>query len=240
MGQDKEQLNKLLLFIEQLVRQPGNEWFSDKLKILVGADKNIYTFDAFIKVQRNKCKKISRKYYKNIQSNALRNQLIEDHSMMLWYKSIREIGKYFVYLNYQIENMLNAYCTLVNPHEKIRQNPTLYCKSLKNGKYEMNVDCYTYFFNKYKNDESIAIPKITSLYAKAVFWAIDSDNFDMLSNNFGSFTTVVNIRNEENHSDANKEKKSLDYILKQEDDKQYFFVEELLKKVRNSLVYKNM
>lgn len=240
MGQNKEQLNKLLAFIEQLTKQQGNEWFVDKLRYITGDNRNINSFDAFVRLQRNKCMSISRRYYKNIKSDVLRKQLVHEHSMMLWYKSIREIGQYFVYVNHQIENMLNTYCSSMNAHEKIQQRPELYVKHLENKSFKLNINCYSYFFNQEKDYERNPIPKITSLYAKLVFWAVDSDNCTSLSKNFGNFISIVNIRNEESHSDATQEKRSLKYMQNQEDDTQYSFIEAVLKKVRDSLIAKNI
>ena len=113
MGQNKEELKKLLSFIEALVQQPGNEEFVAGLRSLVGAVQIQQYSDeqlsSYLRLQRERFKKKARRYYKDIVDTKLRNQLIDDHAWMLWYRSVDDVVSYFNYVNLQIENIVNFY-----------------------------------------------------------------------------------------------------------------------------------
>ena len=88
MGQNKEELNKLLSFIEALTKQPGNEEFVAGLRALVGTEQTLLRNDdelsSYLRLQRERFRKKARRYYKDIKDDTLRNQLVDDHAWMLW------------------------------------------------------------------------------------------------------------------------------------------------------------
>src|SRR5574344_965202 len=125
MAQDRKQLEALLLFIEKLSKEPGNEWFVEKLKGMVETSpstKNVAqnvisagdNLDSLLRVYHDKIRKKARKYYCDISDSKLRSQLINDHALMLWYKAIDDVELFFVHVNYQLENMLNYYLSKTN------------------------------------------------------------------------------------------------------------------------------
>lgn len=233
MGQNKEQLSKLLDFIDSLANEKGNEWFVDELKKRFGNNSN--EFDSFIRLHREKQRKKARAYYKDIKEPVLRNQLIEHHAKMLWYKSISEIEQFFVYVNLQIENMLNFYINQTGAHDKISKNPSSFYKINYIGDYKIDVDCQNFFFNKYTNKEN-TVDKINSLWAKLLYWAIDSNHYDFYTFQINNLSAIINIRNDQNHANYMKNSKSAKYWKDQEDDYAFAFIYAILKTIRTSII----
>ena len=243
MGQNKEQLNKLLDFINELAKDKENAWFVAELgrKYGICHFSDIQNFDAFVRLQHQKCKNKARRYYSQIANDTLRNQLIDDHAMMLWYKSIGELELFFVYVNYQIENMLNFYLDNSNCHDLIKANPSAYCQTLNNpnNKYSITIDCQSCFFTK--KDQSIIplkVNKIKSLWAKILFWAIDSNNLSFVREQFNNFSSIINIRNDTNHAYYGEVSNSSKYWYDQEDDISFSFIYGILRFVRLSVINK--
>lgn len=235
MGQNKEQLKKLLLFIDNLAKQPGNEWFVEELVKRTVSDTS--GFDAFIRLQREKSRKKARFYYKDITNTKLRNQLIDYHSSMIWYKSIFDVENFFVNVYYQIEDMLNYYIDNFDAFNKISNNPSFFCKIIGNDKFEMNIDCQSYFFDKKENSyKRRPINKINSLWAKLLFWSLDTNHFEFLQNQFQNFSSIINIRNDRNHANYLNTSKSADYWNNHEDDYAYAFIYAIIKFIRNTII----
>lgn len=233
MGQNIEQLKKLLDFIDALSKEQGNEWFVEELKKRFG--KSTTEFDSFIKLQREKNRKKARVYYKDIKNPTLKNQLIDHHANMLWYKSIFEIEQFFVYVNFQIENMLNYYINQTDAHKKILNNPKAYFREIGNDNYKIKVDCFSYFFDKNSGKNNPA-GKISSLWAKLVFWSIDASNLQILENQFNNFSAIINIRNDQNHANYLNESKSAVYWKNMEDDFSFAFIYAIIKTIRSSII----
>lgn len=233
MGQNKEQLRKLLDFIEALSIEKGNEWFEDELRRKFNS--NDLNLDSFLRLNREKQRKKARKYYEKISHSQLRNQLIDDHANMLWYKSIFEIERFFLYVNFQIENMLNYYIDNTDAHNKVQKNPKFYYKELSYMEYKVSVDSFSYFFNKYNGNKN-PTGKISSLWAKLVYWAVDSDKIDFLENQFTNFSAIINIRNDQSHANYSTESKSAVYWKQQEDDYNFAFIYAIIKIIRNTII----
>ena len=244
MAQNREQLEKLLQFLDSLMKESGNEWFVEELskKIIKRhstVDRNLDkdSFNAFLALQHNKIRRKARTYYKDIKDLNLRNQLVNDHAMMIWYKSIYEVEKYFVHVNYQIENMLNYYLEHTNFHSKVHASPMSYNKEVSNPatNFKMTIDVYSYAFDK-KEGKPISIEKIASLWAKLLFWAIDSGNFHFLCSQSGNFGSIINIRNRTNHSYYGRQPDaSTKYWKNQEDDMSYAFIGAIIKYMRDTV-----
>ena len=183
----------------------------------------------------NKVSELSR------ENLTLRNQLVDDHAMMLWYKSIGELESFFVHVNYQIENMLNFYLDNSDCYNLIKSTPSTYCQTFTNTGYtnksfNLVIDCQSYFFDK--NSDPIPISKIKSLWAKILFWAIDHNQLAFVQQQFGNFSAIINIRNEANHSNYGRTNNSSKYWYAQEDDIALAFIGGIIRTVRNSIINK--
>ena len=247
MAQNREHLEKLLQFLDSLIKEPGNEWFVEELAkkvvqqqpaegIYPSEDNNLSTF---LSLQHNKIRRKARTYYKNIKDKKLRTQLVNDHAMMIWYKSIYEVEKYFVHVNYQIENMLNYYLEHTNFHSKVQASPISYNKEVSNPNqvtnFKMTIDVHSYAFNK-NDGKPINIEKIPSLWAKLLYWAIDSGSFQFLCSQVGNFGAIINIRNRTNHSYYGRQPDaSAAYWKNQEDDMSYAFIGAIIKYMRDTV-----
>ena len=244
MAQNREHLEKLLQFLDSLIKEPGNEWFVEELAkkvvkqqpaegIYPSEDNNLSTF---LSLQHNKIRRKARTYYKNIKDKKLRTQLVNDHALMIWYKSIYEVEKYFVHVNYQIENMLNYYLAHTDFHSKVQASPASYSKDVSNPStdFHMSIDVYSYAFSKYEG-KPISIEKISSLWAKLLYWAIDSESFQFLSNQLGNFSAIINIRNQTNHSYYGRQSSASVYWKNLEDDMNYAFIGAIIKYMRDTI-----
>lgn len=241
MAQNKEHLEKLLQFLDSLMKEPGNEWFVDELskKIIkqhpiVESNIDNDSFNTLLSLQHSKIRRKARAYYKEIKDVKLREQLVNDHAMMIWYKSIYEVEKYFVHVNYQIENMLNYYLAHTDFYSKVQASPTSYNKVISiSTNYKIEIDVYSYAFKN--NGTPISIEKISSLWAKLLYWAVNSKNFDFLTNQAGNLNAIISIRNQTNHSYYGRQINSAKYWKEQEDDMNYAFIGGIVKHIRNSI-----
>lgn len=243
MGQNKEELRQLLAFIETLTKQPGNEEFVAGLRALVvtnelnsGGDSQL---GSFLRLQRDKFRRKARKYYKDIKDDKLRNQLIDDHASMLWYRSIDDVVNYFNYVNLQIENIVNFYLSGIDIHNYILSNPTAYIHNLvinPSGTYTINIDCHKDFF---KNSKGSILPqpyiKVKSLWSKIWAWGVCTGNTSLVISQASNIASIINIRNDNNHRDSKITSLSSEHWKNLEDDSNYGFILMILKAFRNSV-----
>ena len=231
---DKEEIRKLLKLLGLKLQKPENNWMLEELSHYYTP----LTWDAFVRLQRNNAKKKARQYYKNIKYDTLRKELVKDHALMLWYKSINELEHFFVYTNYQIENMLNYYITKTDAYEKISKEPRSYHRIIKasTSDYKIDIDCSIYFFNR--NDNSPNPPsKIFSLWAKLLYWGLTYHrNIDFIEKQFSNLDAIIKIRNECNHANYDRNKSICSYWYSLDDDSQLAFVQLILKTIRNSII----
>lgn len=124
MGQDKEQLNKLLDFIDSLAKTKGNEWFVEELRKRVDSKANVQTATQDIRFIREalQIKGDNSLHYNYISNVSLRNQLLVDNLRMennaLDFQTIDETERFYhfcVNAFYQIENLLNYYYYITYP-----------------------------------------------------------------------------------------------------------------------------
>jgi len=210
----KERLKKEL-FGEAIV----NLEFKPKDK----SDNNNLTksFDAFVKLQRNHCKKKARLFYDNISDSQLFADLVSSYSEMLWYKSIHETGRYFVFLNHQIENMMNHYCIKNDCWDVINRTPKVYDKYIHRYKDKVNeIVCGKKFFSEKDNKELDL--KYIGLWPKIIFWAFHSNNREVLEKNYLNFVDIMNIRNLMCHSDSERPASDFRRIKKWENPEDVF------------------
>lgn len=237
-----EKLKQVLHKIELLCDQ--NPEFKRELIKKVGAKEYMLSeiapeadnFASIMRLQHEKCRKKARNYYKGISDKALQIDLVNDYSQMLWYKSIFEIGKYFVYVNYQVENMLNYYLAHTDFHNKVATNPLSYYYELSiTAKYVVKIDVYSFAFDRYNGNVPLPPNKIKSLWAKILYWAIDTNQMEMLEQQKSNFNSIITIRNGESHADSTSTNHSLQYWQNQEDSLPLGFIEKIIKQVRNSV-----
>lgn len=116
MGQNKEELNKLLSFIEALTLQPGNEDFVAGLRALLlsdtpGVEKakldEIYEYC----IERNSRNQAT-DFYKNFPIKELKNELIESYVLMESFKRRGDFLNFCAHLFKQIEGVANYICSL--------------------------------------------------------------------------------------------------------------------------------
>ena len=118
MGQNKEQLKKLLDFIDELAKDRGNAWFVKELAQRYSSGSSIQVVANDVKSIRDALhiKADNSIKYEYIDNAILRNQLLVDNLRMenyaLDYQTIDETERFYYFcLNafFQVENMLNYY-----------------------------------------------------------------------------------------------------------------------------------
>ena len=236
------ELTNLLSCINTLVQQPGSDEFVSGLQSIVSKKypHRISNSDTYLKLQRDKCKRKARKYYKDISNSSLKSQLIEDHARMLWYRSVDDVDNYFNYVNFQIENIVNYYLSTVDFHSKILANPTDYIYHLvvAPGKYELDIDCNKDFF-KTTSSGIVRVPynKVKTLWSKIWIWAICTGNKPLIISQVNNIASIINIRNSNNHRDSRISNTiSADYWKDLEDDSNYGFIIMILRIFRDSII----
>ncbi|MBO5804077.1 MAG: hypothetical protein J6R25_03230 [Bacteroidales bacterium] len=238
------ELTHFLSCVNTLVQQPGNDEFVTGLQSIVSKKypQKVHNseLDTYLKLQRDKCKRKARKYYKDISNASLKTQLIEDHAKMLWYRSVDDVENYFNYVNFQIENIVNYYLSSIDFHSKILANPTDYIHHLvvTPGKYELDIDCNKDFF-KTTSSGIVRLPynKVKTLWSKIWIWAVCTGNEHLVISQANNIASIITIRNSNNHRDSRIPNTiSADYWKNLEDDSNYGFILMILKYFRNSII----
>ena len=116
MGQNKEELKKLLSFISALTEQPGNEEFVAGLRALLLSDtpgieraklEEIYEYC----IERNSRNQAT-DFYKNFPINEIRNELVESYVLMESFRRRGDFLNFCAHLFKQIEGIANYICNL--------------------------------------------------------------------------------------------------------------------------------
>ena len=125
MGQNKEQLKKLLDFIDELAKDKDNAWFVEELQKKYGYQDGLSSIAKDVKSIRNALhiKGNNSLHYDYISNQSLRNQLLVDNLRMensaLELQTIDETERFYYFcVNafYQIENLLNYYFYISYPN----------------------------------------------------------------------------------------------------------------------------
>jgi hypothetical protein len=240
MSYKKENLTKLLKLIEEVSNQPTNEWFKDEIKIILNVssltkEDDSLSIESFLRLQRKIFRTKGMEFYKNIAEDNLRIELIKDFQEMLWYKVLNQVDRQYLFTYYQIENMINFFITKNLAHEKISSNPNSYVIEFTD---KFIVKSHNYFFSK--NAEPIDVIKISSIYAKIVFWAIETNNNSWILDKSRKFhlDNLVQIRNMKSHRNSQGDNT---FVLtnieniKKGDDSNYSFLISILSKIKNTL-----
>lgn len=116
MGQKKEELKKLLSFIDALTKQPGNEEFVAGLRALLFSDtqgiekaklEEIYEYC----IERNSRNQAT-DFYKNLPIDEIRNELVESYVLMESFRRRGDFLNFCAHLFKQIEGIANYICNL--------------------------------------------------------------------------------------------------------------------------------
>jgi hypothetical protein len=239
MKYKKESLEKLLLLIDIISKGEGNEWFNeilqDRFQIYnTQKSDNFITAESFIRLQRKIIKTKAIEYYKSIEDLKLQNELIKDFQEMLWFKVLNQIDKQYLFTYYQIENMINHFIIKNKAHDKIKVDSNRHTIKFTD-KFE--VKSALYFF---KDSKPIEIDKISSIWAKLVFWAVETKNESWIKDKSIKYhlDNIINIRNMKSHRNSNGEYGiQLSYIeqIKKGDDSNYSYLLSILYKLKMSI-----
>jgi len=121
MAQNKEQLKKLLLFIKQLIDEPGNEVFANDLRKLLAVpvhapadNKKLSDIEKYLGLDYKLDSAIPDIDYSYIKNDYVKNQLCSDYREMLRYRyGVRshktDFSEFCRYAMLQVEQMINYY-----------------------------------------------------------------------------------------------------------------------------------
>lgn len=239
MTNNKENLIKLLKLVIEISKEPENDWFKELLKekfdtSAIHREGDSLSADSFLRLQRKIFRTKALEFYKNIKEHNLRIELVKDFQEMLWYKVLNQVDNQYLFTYYQIENMINFFISKNSAHEKIKENPSHYVIEFSE---KFIVKAYDYF---YKSAKPIDVIKISSIYAKIVFWVVETDNkswFLDKSRKF-HFNNLVQIRNMKSHRNSHGDNSfvlSNIESIKKSDDSNYSFLSAILSRIKNTL-----
>lgn len=237
MSMDKEKYKERLhTLVMELRTEP-------ELLIYLQDEVNQYSdgTSAFIKLQRKKLRNKGRLFYEEVSNCELRNKLVDDYAMMLWYKMIGDIPQMFTHILFQIENMLCHYISNdFKAYDKIMKDPEKYVYTYYNDhtKNTFQRKAKEYFF---LSDGKRQPLKNINIWAKYVYWFVETGKTIEYQNASHSLVSdIVNIRNTTEH--RNSSESISPYILKQISywkayvDERYNNVNSLLSEILKTIV----
>ena len=204
MGQDKEQLKKLLKFVDQLAKQEGNEWFKEEMSKRYGrAEKSAAVnsnpefeklFDD-IKRTKHYLQSIDRsswlegiQYYSKVKYPELRIELVSDYKEMKIADKQNDIVEYTRRVVMQLENCLNCICQILSAYDVIKASPAKF----KNDRSDLLVGEYSFFDNRTGNAKPLG--KI-SIQSKIFFVKQIYD----ISYSYTDMNEMITLRNNSSH-----------------------------------------
>ena len=194
---DKQQ-NKIKIHqLVETLRTQDPELFA-YLRQEVGADTET---SAFIKLQRKNMREKGRLFYHNIKNNTLRQQLVNDYALMLWYKCVGDIPHMFSHILFQMENMLNYFIVSqgITAYEEVANNPDMYV--YRSGGFTCVAK--DQFFDSKGNKKAI---ENIGIWAKYAYWFVSTQQQDTFRSYTHSLVSdVINFRNLTEHRNAQKE-----------------------------------
>lgn len=231
MSYKRESLEKLLLMLEEICKEEENLWFKNRLHEQYSEIGD--NFPSYFRHLKKQYKLKANTFYKDILEKNLKLQLIKDFVEMSWYLGINDVNRFFLFTYYQMENLLNYYIIKSNAFEKIKTNKNFFIKQY-NEKF--TVVCYDKFFQNETTQQSL--DKIT-IWAKIVYWTLDSKSEDWEKQNHTSISNIVNIRNSNSHRNSaqgtkEKNEETLKFLTIS-DYSNFGFYANILKKIRDSL-----
>lgn len=236
MSMDKEKYKERLhALVEELRADP-------ELLIYLQNEVNQYSdgTSAFIKLQRKNLRNKGRLFYEEVSNCELRNKLVEDYAMMLWYKMIGDIPHMFSYILFQMENMLNAFIIAIpNSYENIKTSPDKYTYSYSNPKQK------TPFIVKtkdsfIKSDGTNQILEKIGIWGKYAYWFVETMQTEQFKQYTHSLVSdIINLRNTTEHRNSQQELSN--YIEKQINywktniEPRFSYIDMLLSTIRDSI-----
>lgn len=205
----KESLACLLKLIVEICRDSDNEWFKDELSLYFSENNSVASdFPSLIRYLKVEYKKKGLKFYQNINDPKLKNDLIKDFVEMYFNHSLNDMGKFIQFTCYQMENLLNYYCTKSNSFEKIIANKNYYGH---NYNEKFIVSCHQSFFILDKPKELNNV----NLWAKMTFWLTDTNKLDWYKNRHNNVSNIINLRNEYSHRNSISNNEANKKIIKE-------------------------
>ncbi len=202
-----EKLKQVLHKVELLCDQ--NPEFTKALAKYLGVVEIQHTSSdttAFIQLQRKNMRQRGRLFYQDISNATLRNQLVNDYAMMLWYKCINDIPHMFAHILFQTENMLNTFILSHGnaAYNDVESNPDMYTYHYQTiNQKPFTIVAKGQFFDTQGNRKSVE--KI-SIWAKYTYWYVSTQQtpqFQTMTHNLVS--DIINFRNYTEHRNSQKE-----------------------------------
>lgn len=231
MMYSKESLNKLLLLIYEISEDPQHSWFKEELDRKFGSSPAAFEdFPSFLLHLKRNYRLKAKEFYKDVKDPKLKVQLVKDNVEMQWYQASHDIERFLLFAFYQVENLLNYYCTTSGAFDKIRNNPSHYEHSYSEN---FHVSCSKYFLGSTK------IEKVNSIWAKLTFWLKDANRIKWYSKGRNSnIWDLINVRNKVSHRNSqaapNENVENQLEILQREDFSRLGFYIAILKEIRES------
>jgi hypothetical protein len=216
---DKNNLNKLIEYIDELSNLPGNQWFHDKLK---SKFENKIKSEVYInedaqellnELKRSKyyLRSIDRNiwkealnYYSRILYPDLKLELIHDYKEMKIADKSDDIIEFTRRIVMQLENCINAICLLLKSHELIKVSP---------DKYRNNTtDLLKGEFSFFNSDGSAKQLSKISIQSKIFF----AKQYYDIKYSYSDMSQMITIRNKSSHRGeySEREKEILDEAKK--------------------------
>lgn len=202
MGQNREQLNKLLIFIEALSKQNGNEWFVDELRSRFASTNNLSLMkveDIYELCVEDIIRKQAEQFYEKFPIPNLSAQLIEDFIRMEHFRRKDNFEDFCLAMYQQIELITNTIADNAMFNDVV-YNMMGYPAYIQNKKIDDRPGEYQIATLLFMNDailkggslvkDHYAIDKI-----KCILYFI-CYNACMESNDFKSYTDTVEIMSE--------------------------------------------
>lgn len=142
MAEKKEHLQKLLLLVNQVANEPGNEWFKNELVSNFGGNLERVlneTEKSIKKIDEHFFKKIATKqaenFYKDFKLTTIKDKLIADFVRMEQFRREDNFEDFSLALHQQIENIINQLTeNNILFREAIIQNRNTQTYSIRNQK----------------------------------------------------------------------------------------------------------
>ena len=156
MAQNREHLEKLLQFLDSLIKEPGNEWFVDELAKRFSVDKHLSVTpnakidDIYEYCIENILRKQAIEFYKDFPLKSIIPMLVEDFVRMESFKRKDNFGDFCLALYQQIECITNNLCeskVLADITKKLWNIPA-FLKTEKGKEYTID--------NRYEPGKTIA------------------------------------------------------------------------------------
>lgn len=202
MTQDRERLIKLGLFLDEISKISGNEWFVEllKSKSSINSNSNQLDFDQIHKLtldlRRSKdyLKTVDKsiwseaiKFYSNIKNAELRNSLQLDYKEMRIADKYDDIVEFTRRIVMQLENCIHYLCNRLNAHQIIKKNPEKY----QNGSSNLMQGKYAFF-----DMNGIEIKYIHISISSKIFFIKQYYSFGY---NYTDMNEMIKIRNKSSH-----------------------------------------